>query len=72
MLSSSVDWHPLGHRVRKPAAAAGGQEKETVAETGGTMNVVDVSRVDPDLDAVAVFRARRTTPRILLLAGNDY
>ena len=68
MFFGPIDRQPLGHRFVELLALAGGQKKQTMAITAGTVHVVYVAGVDPNLKTVAVFGLGRAAPGRLTLA----
>ena len=58
----------IGDWLIQQSASSSRKKGEAVAEPTGTMDVVGVSRVNPQLKAIAVIQTGFSTPDCLLLA----
>ena len=68
VFAGPIDQQLIGHRLGRVSSAAGRQEDEAMAEAAGAVNVVRVARVDPELQAVAVFELALAAPARMPLA----
>ena len=71
MLPGTMDRQPNRCGLRLVMPAADGHKQETMAKPGCPMNILNVSRVEANLDTVAFIGLRGPAPKGLFFFGND-